>query len=62
MDPQDESLEAQLKMLNDQSNYTVRRNICIAVLLYFGIHSQELATNLPAPFAWDSVAATLGLK
>jgi len=41
MDPQDELLEARLKMMNDLSNYTVRRNICIAVLLYFGISSHD---------------------
>jgi hypothetical protein len=31
------SMDAAIKMMNDQAHYEVRRNICLAVLLYFGM-------------------------
>jgi hypothetical protein len=38
MDPSGEklSMEAAIKIMNERSHYEVRRNICVAVLLYFG--------------------------
>jgi hypothetical protein len=39
MDPagKEISMDAAIKMMNDQAHYEVRRNICLAVLLYFGM-------------------------
>ena len=31
------SMDTAIKMMNDQAQYEVRRNLCLAVLLYFGI-------------------------
>ena len=33
------SMDAAIKMMNDQAHYEVRRNVCLAVLLYFGTPS-----------------------
>jgi hypothetical protein len=30
-------LDVAMKMMNDQAHYEVRRNVCLAVLLYFGM-------------------------
>jgi hypothetical protein len=39
MDPagKEISMDTAIKMMNDQAHYEVRRNICLAVLLYFGM-------------------------
>jgi hypothetical protein len=39
MDPagKEISMDVAIKMMNDQAHYEVRRNICLAVLLYFGM-------------------------
>ena len=38
MDPagKEISMDAAIKMMNDQAHYEVKRNVCLAVLLYFG--------------------------
>lgn len=39
MDPSGKeiSMDAAIKMMNDQAHYEVRRNVFLAVFLYFGI-------------------------
>jgi hypothetical protein len=41
MDPSDKEipLDVALKIMNDQAHYEVRRNVCLAVALYFGMAS-----------------------
>lgn len=41
MDPSDKEipLDVALKIMNDQAHYEVRRNVCLAVALYFGMSS-----------------------
>jgi hypothetical protein len=59
MDPTAKDMEAAIKMMNDQAQYELRRNVYLAVLLYFG---RSFLTPLTvAPLAWDSVAVSLGL-
>jgi hypothetical protein len=31
------SLDVAVKIMNDQANYEVRRNVCLAIALYFGM-------------------------
>ena len=63
MDPSGKEipLDVALKIMNDQAHYEVRRNVCLAVALYFGMSSNGFHSYL-APFIWDSIAGTLGLR
>jgi len=63
MDPagKDIPMETAIQMMNDQAHYEVRRNICLGVLLYFGLFT-IFTTDDPAPIAWDFVATGLGLN
>ena len=35
------SLDVAVKIMNDQAHYEVRRNVCLAIALYFGMSSNE---------------------
>ena len=48
MDPNSEKVpyEAMVKFMNDQAQYEVKRNVLIAVLLYFGPFSTRWFPNI----------------
>ena len=50
MDPagKEISMDVAIKMMNDQAHYEVKRNVCLAVLLYFGTLSPEPWLTLSA--------------
>jgi hypothetical protein len=45
MDPagKEITMDVAIKMMNDQAHYEVKRNVCLAVLLYFGTLSPRLS-------------------
>jgi hypothetical protein len=47
MDPssKDIPLDVAFKMLNDQAHYEIKRNVCLAVLLYFGTFLNGSSAN-----------------
>jgi hypothetical protein len=47
-------LDVALKMIDDQAHYEVRRNVCLAVLLYFGKSSSDLPDFQPRLFGIQS--------